>query len=253
MPESGGFDILAAFRQILLTFWADFAPIMVAGFALLTVPALAGHLVGDADSEIVGTTGQTLVLVLTMLFVAIVSSGTTAALHGHRLPTLAFLGSGLRAAQPGLLVALVMGVVAMAGIILITIASSHPLAWLVRGSVTATLIWLLATWAPAIPAAIAELLSPFDALRRAATLTRGHRGRLVALLLAVLLALIPAAMLINTVIFGPNATPDSAQAALDAMPLAHPGLWIYALFELLGTGLIACAPPVIYWQLTAAK
>ena len=253
MPVSGNFDLLAVLRQIALTFWAEFAPIMIAGFALLTLPAIVGHVFGNAQGEIMGTAGQTLSLVLTMLFLAVVSCGATAALHDHKLSTAAFLSSGLRAAQPGLLVALVMGVVATTGVILVIIAAGHPLAWLVRGSVTGTLIWLLATWLPAIPAAITERLPPFEALRRAAALTRGHRGILLILLLVAVLALIPGAMLINTMIFGPNATPEGAQATLDAMPLLHPGLWIYALFELLGTGLIACVPPVVYWQLTTAK
>lgn len=253
MPASGNFDLLAALRLIRLTFWAEFAPIMLAGFALLTLPAIAGHVLGTVQGEMLGTAGQTLSLVMTMLFLAVVSFGTTAALHDHKLSTAAFLSSGLRGAQPGLLVALVMGVVATTGVILVTIATGHPLAWLVRGSVTGTLIWLTATWLPAIPAAIAERLPPFEALRRAAALTRGHRGTVLILLLIAFLALVPGAMLINTIIFGPNATPERAQAMLDAMPLLHPGLWIYALFELLGTGLIACVPPVVYWQLTTAK
>ena len=91
------------------------------------------------------------------------------------------------------------------------------------------------------------------ALRRAAALTRGQRGPLAGLLIIAFLAMLPAATLVNMVIFGPAATPARAEVVMGTMTLTHPGLWIYALFELLGTSLIACIPPVVYWRLITTK
>ncbi len=249
MPAPGSFDILAACRAILLNFWHEFAAIVVSGFILLTLPGIAAHALID-DNSSGGTVVQTFLAVFFMLFLSAVSVGTIAAMAGRHLSLSGFVRAGLAAARPGLLVALVMGVVLMTGVILILLASAHPLAWLVRGSVIGTLLWLLTAWVAAIPAAVVERLTPFDALQRSATLTRGNRGRLFGLLAIAALSLLPVAMVVNVVIFGPNATPETAQATLDAMSVIHPGLWIDALFELLAAGLIACIPPVVYWQLT---
>ena len=235
-----------------MLFWEQFAPVLAAAFALVTLPGLAAHIAGPgsfADSTVIETASA----ILFMLFLAIVSFGGVAALGGRALPAAAFLRGGLAAARPGLLAALVMGAVAMVGLILLLLARGHPLDWLVRGAVTATLIWLLATWLPAIPAAVVERLGPTDALRRAAVLTRRHRGRIVGVLAIGLLALIPGAVLVNTVVFGPTATPESAQAALAAMSVVNPGLWVGALYELLALGVIACLPPVIYVALVRAQ
>lgn len=234
-------------------FWSEFAPIITAGFALLTLPALAARVLGDVGDELAGTIGFTALWVLTMLFFAIVSAGVGRAIAGAKPSYRAFLASGLAAAKPGLLVALIKGVVVMVGVIIITVLQGHMLEGPVRILVIATLIWLLAVWLPAIPLAVAERLDPFAALRRAAALTRDQRGSLAALLIIAFLALLPAATLVNMVVFGPAATPDRAETVLNAMTLADPGFWIYALFELLGTSLIACIPPVVYWRLITTK
>lgn len=234
----------------MLLFWSEFAAILTAGFLLLTVPSLAAHVLGNADNELAGTISLTGLWVLTMLFFAVVSAGATRTDGNSRPDVRTFLWSGFASAKPGLLVALVIGVVAMIGVIAITIVQGHMLAGPARVLVIVTLIWLLAIWLPAIPLAVAERLDPIAALRRAAALTRDRRGALAALLIIVFLALLPVANLVNLVVFGPAATSDRAETMLNAMSLTDPGLWIYVLFELLGTGLIACIPPVVYKQLT---
>jgi len=259
MPESApgrAFDIPAALRDSLRLFWVDFAPIVGLGFALLTLPGLVTHAAygpvpdpGDPDYATTGTALEVAIIVLLMVFVAAVSVGGLATLSGRRLEPMVYARTALAAMRPGLMAALVIGAAITAAITLILIAGAVPMGGAVRLLVLAAAVWLLLVWLVAIPAAVAERLTPFAALRRSAELTRGHRWRLLALVAVVLVALMPAAMLVNVVMFGPDATADTAELLLARMGLDHPALWIGALFELLVYGLLACVPPVLYAHL----
>lgn len=244
-------DILQALRQSALAFWRDFAPIIMLGFMFLTLPSLLVHLMASTATEggiSLGTLLQTLTALLGMIFACAVNFGIMAALAGRPLDPGDFIRAGLRASRPGIIVALIIGAVIMTMTILLYLFQSlSPFAGMI---VMVLAIWLIAALIVAIPAAIAEQRQPFDALRRSFELTRGNRGRIIGLIIVATIAFLPAAMIVNTVIFGPGATKESALAELQAMTLMSPGLWIVQLFYLLVYGLLATIPAVIYAQLT---
>lgn len=249
-------DVAAALRDAVRLFWVDFAPIVCLGFALLTLPGVVTHAAygpipdpGEPGYATTGTVVEVGIIVLVMVFVAAVSVGGVATLSGRRLELGVYLRTALAAMRPGLMAALLIGAALTAAITVNLFAGIVPMGGVLRLLVIAAVVWLLLIWLVAIPAAVAERLTPFEALRRSAELTRGQRWRLLALVALVVMALMPAAMLVNVVIFGPDATAATAELLFAGMGLDHPGLWIGALFELLVYGLLACLPPVLYAHL----
>lgn len=254
-PSAVRLDLAAALRQTLKSFWDDFAPIVVLGFLLLTLPSLLLHMSATpaAEVDVAGTTAQTVtetfVALLAMIYVSAVNYGVMCALAGRPLETTTFIWAGLRASRPGLLVALVLGSMLMAALILVILfGRGSMIGWLFATGVAAAVVLALVTWIVAIPAAVAERRMPWDALRRSAALTVGNRGRLVGFVGAILLGLLPGIMLVK--LFGPDA---SFVPAAEGGDLFSPAMWIEQLFWLLAQGLLATAPAVIYAQLTQHK
>lgn len=249
-------DLGAALRQTLRSFWDDFAPIIVLGFLLLTLPSLFLHSTLNevpADGHPAGgtmdTVIETLVAVLAMIYVSAVNYGVMCTLAGQQLDTSAFIWAGLRAARPGLLVALVLGSMLMVALILVILfGRGSPLGWLFVTGVAVAVVIALVTWLVAIPVAVAERQMPWAALRRSAALTNGNRGRLIGFVAAILLGLLPGIMLVR--LFGPD-LPFVAGTAQGG--LFSPAMWIEQLFWLLAQGLLATAPAVIYAQLSRRK
>ena len=249
-------DLIGALRQTLRAFWDDFAPIIVLGFLLLTLPSVLLHSTVEAvpaEAHAGGTSMdtiiETLVAVLAMIYVSAVNYGVMCTLAGRQLDTSTFIWAGLRASRPGLLVALVLGSMLMVALILLLLfGRGSPLGWLFATGLAVGLVVALGTWLVAIPAAVAERRMPWDALRRSATLTFGNRGRLIGFVAAIFLGLLPGIMLVQ--MFGPDAPFVSPATANDVF---SPAMWIRQLFWLLAQGLLATAPAVIYAQLTSHK
>ena len=254
-PSVVRLDLGAALRQTLKSFWDDFAPIVVLGFLLLTLPSLLLQMSATpaAEVDLAGTTTETVietfVALLAMIYVSAVNYGVMCALAGRPLETTTFIWAGLRAARPGLLVALVLGSMLMAALILVILfGRGSTIGWLFATGVAVAVLLALVTWIVAIPAAVAERRMPWDALRRSAALTLGNRGRLIGFVGAMLLGLLPGIMLVK--LFGPDA---SFVPAAEGGDLFSPAMWIEQLFWLLAQGLLATAPAVIYAQLMQRK
>jgi hypothetical protein len=254
-PSAARLDLGAALRQTVQCFWDDFAPIVLLGFLLLTLPSLLLELSAtpsatvDAGVVTTETVIETFVALLAMIYVSAVNYGVMCTLAGRPLETGTFMWAGLRAARPGLLVALVLGSIAVAALILVILfGRGSAVGWLFATAVGVALVVALVTWIVAIPAAVAERRMPWDALRRSASLTLGNRGRLVGFVAAILLGLLPGIMLVR--MFGPDA---SFVPAAEGGDLFSPSMWIEQLFWLLAQGLLATAPAVIYAQLSRGK
>ena len=235
-------DVALALRQILEVFARDAAPILLLGFGMVSIPALALGALPPAEG--LGTMLSVAIGLSGLLYVTIVSFGAMTRLVGRPLDPARFAAAGLAASPPGYSVALLLGagavVAAIVGLLLPAGAPLHLLLW-------AAAAWGLVVVLPALPAALAERLGPVAALRRAARLTRGNRGRIVALLLVVpLLGLLPAATVIGQVVpvFGIGRDGGAALLAL-----GDPRLWLKTGFELVAVALTATVPPVVYMQL----
>lgn len=221
-------DVALAIRNTALAFARDFAGVVIAGFVLVTLPSLLVRVftpTGDWDTLAFTVRG-----VLGTLYVALVSWGVVARLRGRALPPAAFIHEGLRRAQPGVKVALLVGAGVVAGLTLQLFAQSGTAqGWLLDCLLLVAALWAACVLMPLVPAAVVERLGPVAAFQRAAALTTGNRGRILALAIVVALTLAPSAALVTSV-----ATPDAV------------GLWLRALFELLAWSLIATVPAVVY-------
>ncbi len=246
-PAAPPLDIVAVLRLALFAWWREFAPILALGALLVTLPALLARLIGPGAGE-----SATLVVtaqgVCGMLFLSAVAFGVLHLFARKPLGPWRFIAAGLGAAQPGLVVALILGAGAMSVRIVFLIASAlGPMAGgFIDGLATAAALWALATLLPAVPAAVAERLGPIAALQRAAALTRGNRVRLLGLCFVLMLALIPIGGTIGIVVFGQNATPADVERMAAAMTAADPGLWIALLTDVLIAGVLACVPAAVY-------
>lgn len=252
-------DVVQTLRLAMRVWWGEFAPITLLGLLLLTLPSiliqlLLGPGTRGSDAGSAGTIAQTLLGVATMLYFCTVAFGVLAVLGGRRLDPRTFIDAGFRAARPGLEASLILAVGGLVGVsVLLAGQILGAFGALVVLAATGALLWAVAALMPAVPAAIAERRRPLDALKRALSLTQGNRGRLLVLLLLVGLALLPPLGLVNLVMFGPNATPQSVEAVLAALELGDPKLWIAQLVDLLISGMLACVPPVVYVQLVRLK
>lgn len=240
-------DVALALRQMVLAFWHDFAPIVPLGFVMVTLPAVALHLIGShSGSTILATFGG----MLGVLYGVIVTVGTLARLSGRPFTPRLFVRAGIVASPQGLSVALLLGaatVLTLVGLLLAGLTA--PYAKISQLLIVAAAFLGLVVVLPAVPAAIVERRTPLAALRRAAALTRGDRGRIAAVVLVLLLAVVPARIVVAASIYGLAAS-LARTAAVDAgMTLFSPGLWLLALFDLLAVGLAATLPAVVYVQL----
>lgn len=251
-------DVIATLRLALAAYWRDFAPITFLGFGLLTAPSLLLRAMLGGEAIAADPTLRTIVQmamgVLTMLFFCAVSFGVMSALAGRPLGVRRFMRIGLAAAQPGLVVALILGsgVMTVAIVLLFGRGLGAGGAVLSFAAIVA-LLWALSVLLPAVPAAIAERRGPLEALLRAAQLTRGNRGRLLGLCIIVCLALVPALGFVNVVLFGPQATSAQVRVATAAFSLASPGLWIAQLTDLLMLSVLASIPAAAYMQLIRGR
>lgn len=234
------------------TWWRDFAPITILGLLLLTGTELILQLTGAAGSGSSST--QTLVTTVRAaafaLYLSAVSGGTLLRLAGLTPRPGGYISAALRVAQPGLLTALVIAA-GIFGVLIAGLFLNMLLGEAANLLVVPAFLFLLALWLPAIPASIEEHLPPLTALRRATRLTRSYRGRLLGLLLLIGIVLIPPAMLVFAVVFGPAVVmgADGAPSTLPVLPLTRPGFWIVELSNLLFSGLIAVVPPTVYLAL----
>lgn len=250
MP-SPTFDIAAAVRSLATIFWTQFAAIVPMGLALLTLPSLISTgLFGIEPQGEAGTLVDTFLALFGMVFAAAVNAGV---LTEARTPAL-FMRGGLALARPGVVVALLIGATVMLAAILRLAARIGGVGGALPGLILfgALFAFLVAAFV-AIPAAIAERLFPIPAIRRSFVLTAGNRWRLAGFAAIVLMALVPALMLVNVVIFGTGATAESAAATIARMTLASPALWIDALVTLLILSFLAPAPAVAYMQLVGRR
>lgn len=223
------FDVALALRQIGVVVIADSTPILMLGAVLVTLPALLASILTPGHS--VGTVLAVIAGLGAALFATLVSFGTTARLTGKPLGPSDYFRRGIVASPPGFSVALLLGAAGVAAAIVRLVAGGGSLAGLLAlGAAIGGAVIVL----PALPLAIAERRPPFLALRDAGRLTRGNRGRLLALLVVAALAVGPAALLIG----GPGGTdPGSGR------------LWLWLLFELIAASVLATIPAVVDAQL----
>ncbi len=260
-PQARRLDLVLALRQSVDAFWQDFAPIILSGFALIVLPGLLGHmLMPDAPLQNPEELNSGLAIVLQslsgiagMLFVAIVTFGTLARLRGQPLPLAAYVRGGFAAAQPGMVAALLIFSVVMLTMSVQLAFSGSSLGRLMGLALTTSVLLIVVVWSVAIPAAIAERLSPLRALQRSADLTRGNRGRIFALFLSVGFVVLPVLMLLTSVVFGTNIEPKAALETAAKWSFISPGLWLMQLATLLVSALLAPLPAVLYAQLVRAR
>jgi hypothetical protein len=210
--------------------------ILFGGALLVSLPGYVARLLAPEGGYAadVATLVTTLRAVLAMLYLALVSWGVVARLTGRALPPHAFVGEGLRRAQPGLKVALLVGAAIVFGLTLRLFAvHGTTQGFLLQTLLLAVGLWALGALMPAVPAAVVERLGPVAALRRAAVLTAGNRDRTLILGLISGLALAPTAVL------------------LASMPAPHPLL--QAGFELIVWGLAGIVPAVVYTGLRTSE
>lgn len=238
------FDVPLAMRRIGLGFWHDFAPIVLLGFVMVTIPEVALALAGTHDgSTIIATFGG----MLEVLYVVIVSHGAFARLDGRPLGPRAFARAGVATSPRALSVALLLGagvVLVLVGLLLAGLAGAGAI--IVRIGIVATAFVIAAIVAPAVPLALVERRSPLSTLAQTAALTRGNRGRIAIVLGAVGLTIVPARLVVAATVYGVAASAARTGAIDASMTLASPGLWLMALFDLLSWGLGAVVPAVIY-------
>lgn len=229
-------DILLALYRTMRAVRADLAAILLGGVLLVSLPGLAARSFAPENgyASDMATLITTLRAVLAMLYLALVSWGVVARLTGRALPPRTFVHEGLRRAQPGLKVALLVGAAVVFGLTLRLFAVHGT----TQGFFLQTLLLIAALWAlgalmPAVPAAVVERLGPIAALKRAAVLTQGNRDRTLILGLISGLALAPSAVLIAS------------------LPSPHPLL--QAGFELIAWSLAAILPAVVYTGLRTSE
>ena len=251
-------DVAAALRLALQIFWRDFAPIIMLGLVFLTLPAVFFRMVTDvnagAPDPTLGTLAETFRWLLVMIFLCAVTGGVLSQFGGRLVTPSEFIRAGLRGMQPGLVVALVIGVILVSlRIIFLLIARLAPGSGLATMSFVAVCVAAFALWAVAIPAALRERQLPLVALRRSADLTRGNRWRLAAMFLVLGLAILPPIMLIRFVIFGAASTPLQIAEIIRGMTVTSPALWISQLSTLLIFGALSVVPAALYLIFAGAR
>jgi len=247
-------DIVAALRLALTIFWRQFAPIVFLGLIFLTLPAVAlrtfSIATATAPDPALGTIAETLRWLLVMVFLCAVTGGVLARTSDPR----AFMRAGLGRLQPGLVVALIIGIGLMTLRIVLLLASRVlQLGQMSSLFFVVACIAVFAVWAVAVPVALGERQWPMDALRRSAELTRGNRWRLAALFIFIALALTPAIMAVRFAVFHAAKTPHQIAEIVQSMTITSPGLWIVQLSTLLIYGLLSVVPVALYLMLAGRR
>lgn len=223
-------DVALTIRRILHAYARDFAAVVLAGFALVMLPAVLSRSIsaaGDWATLVITARG-----VCAMLYVALVSWGVVARYSGRALPPRLFLREGLARATPGLQVALLAGAAIVVGLTVQLFSRHGTLAGLALDALLLSAgLWAACVLMPVVPAAVAERLRPMAAFRRAAALTEGNRNRIFVLALLAVLTLAPTTVL--------------------ALLAGNP--WLLAVVELLAWSLAATLPAVVYIGLRAIE
>ena len=238
------FDVALALRRIGSGFWLDFAPIVVLGFGMVTVPQVALALAGsNAGSTVIATFAG----LLRVLFVVIVSHGALARIAGRPLPAARFAAAGLAASPRALSVALLLGVgvvVVLVALLLAALAGSA--APLVRAGTVGVAFAAAVVTVAAVPLALTRRVMPWQAIVTAAALARGRRSGIAAVLALVALAIVPARFVVAATVYGPGASLARIAAINATMGVTSPGLWLLALFDLLAWSLAAGVPAAVF-------
>lgn len=238
------FDVALALRRIGGSFWHDFAPIVVLGFGMVTLPEIALALAGThAGSTVVATFAG----LLRVLFVVMVTYGVMARLMGPPLGPAVFARDSFAASPRALSVAMLLGagvVLVLVGLLLAGLAG--PGAMFIRGALIALAFVIAVVFAPAVPLALNGGGSPMLIFAQAEAVTRGNRGRIAVVLGLLALTIVPARVVIAASVYGLAASTVRVAAIDSAMTVASPGLWLMALFDLLAWGLGAVVPAVIW-------
>jgi len=240
-----GFDVALALRRIAMGFWHDFAPIVGAGFVLVTLPQVALMLAGTGSgATVVATLGG----LLRVLFVVIVSFGAGERLAGRPLDARAFVPAGFAASPRAIGAAMLLGaggVTALAALLVADLAAG-PAAPVVRIAIGVTAFAAAALVAPAVPLALATHATPVGALLTAVRLTRGRRGGIAAVLGVMALTLGPPGLIVAAMVYGPGASAAQVAATNAASGVLSPGVWLVALVDLLRWGMAAVVPAVVF-------
>jgi hypothetical protein len=247
-------DLVAVLRLALTIFWRQFAPIIFLGLIFLTLPAVALRTLSIATTAApdpaLGTIAETMRWLLVMIFLCAVTGGVLARTHDPR----AFMRAGLSRLQPGLVVALVVGIGLMTlRIILLLLSRVLQLGQMSSLLFVVACIAVFAVWVLAIPAALHERQWPKVAFQRSAELTRGNRWRLSALCILIALALTPVIMAVRFVVFHAAQTPQQVAEIVRSMTITSPALWIVQLSTLLIYGLLSVVPVALYLTLAGRR
>ncbi len=247
-------DLVAALRLALTIFWRQFAPIIILGLIFLTLPAIAlraFNLAGTGTPDpALGTIVETLRWLLVMIFLCAVTGGVLARTSDPR----AFIYAGLTRLQPGLTVALIIGIGLMVlRIVLLLVSRMLHLGQMSSLLFVVACIAVFAVWVLAIPAALSERQWPAAAFQRSAELTRGNRWRLSGLCIFITLALTPAIIAVRFVVFHAAQTPNQIAEIVRAMTITSPALWVVQLSTLLIYGLLSVVPVALYLTLASRR
>lgn len=239
---SGGFDVVLALRRITSGFWHDFAPIVVLGFGMVTLPEVALAVAGThAGSTVIATFAG----LLRVLYVVIVSHGALTRLAGKPLPAQTFAAAGLAASPRAFGTALLLGagvVVVLISLLLANLAG--PAELLLKVAIVAAAGAGAVLTVAAVPLALTERVTPFAAIRRAVVASRGARAGIAMTMGLVALAIVPARLVIAAMLLG--LAGGHAASGDAALSVASPGLWLLALFDLLAWSVGTVVPAAVY-------
>lgn len=250
-----GFDVGRALADIARAFWLDLPAIALSGLLTVAIPIGCSFWFasgGGADVLIILAQGFT-----ACLFAAIVAHGVLARRQGAPLPPVEFVLRGLRASQPGVNVGLVFAsalmIVPIALSLTQALAMSDLTTLFVRLGAVGIAVAIIVRLVPVISAAVAERLGPLAALRRADTLTLGHRVRLMFVTAVIGWAALLLPALTALAVFG--VTPDHSDRVLTELRGGWFDLrvWLLVASITLGGGMIATLPPIAYLHLRHAR
>lgn len=231
-PSSGAISIGGVFRRSFSVLLPNLVTFVILAL-LLQVPLLLFNMASGggmaADPRTAGVSyyaALVLSMLLTYLTMGAVVYGTVAHLNGQKASLGTCLARGLAAVVPVVLVALLITVMAMAGMILLIIPG----------------IIVYVVTVAAVPAAVVERPGIWGSVKRSAELTKGNRWRVFAVLLIFYVVLMAVAWLLGQV----------------GLPVLRPDgslLSIIVLFVWggIGTAIASVFGAVLYHDLRVAK
>jgi hypothetical protein len=211
-----------AFTQLLALAWRlahqGAGLLLLLALALVGLPdVLLALLLPDAEWA---TATITLRALLAMLAVAVASHALLAAAFGRRLPLMARISAGLRAATPAVQASLLAGAAVMLALTIHLFSRHGTFAgWALDVLLLAAGLWGAVLMLPVVPVAVVEGLGPRAAFARAMALTDGVRNRLVGLVLFCLAWFLPFWLLAATAPPGWTALLAAALRNMVAMAL----------------------------------